>query len=124
LVEVGSEGAMLVRVVEFPDLDDALIEIVEQAGIDAHLAEVLTEGLPVGSAAADGAVVDANHPIAPDIGRRLTRNAHLIWWEIRDPPREPATEGAVAVRNPRRRTCQLYAYVAAMTASEGGHGNL
>ena len=116
--------ATLAGVVEFPDLDGAFIETVEQARIDAHLPEVFAERLPVGPAAADRAVVDADHPIAPDIGCRLTRNAHLLWREIGDPPCEPATEGAVAVRDPRRRAWRLYADLAAMTASVDGHGRL
>jgi hypothetical protein len=42
----------LAGVVELPDLHGAFIEIVEQACIDAHLAEVFPKRLPVGSAAA------------------------------------------------------------------------
>ncbi len=61
----------LIRIVEFSDLDGAFIEIVKQARIDAHLAEVLSKRLPVGSAAADWTVVNANHSIAPNIGRGL-----------------------------------------------------
>ena len=61
----------LIRIVEFSDLDGAFIEIVKQARIDAHLAEVFPKRLPVGSAATDWTVVNANHSIAPDIGCRL-----------------------------------------------------
>ena len=43
----------LIGIVELFDLDTAFIEIVKQARIDAHLAEVLPKRLPVGSAAAD-----------------------------------------------------------------------
>ena len=62
----------LSRVVDFPDLDGAFIEIVEQAGIDPHLAEVLAKRLPVCATAANWTVMDADHSIAPDIGFRLT----------------------------------------------------
>lgn len=116
--------ATLAGVLEFSDLDGAFIESVEQAGVDPHLPEVFAERLPVGPAAADYAVVNADHPIAPDIGCRLTRNAHLIWREICDPPCKLATEGAVAVCDPRRRAWRLYADLAAMTASVDGHGRL
>lgn len=61
----------LIGVVEFSDFDGAFIEIVEQARIDAHLAEIFPKRLPVGSAAADRTVVNADHSIAPDIGCRL-----------------------------------------------------
>ena len=61
----------LIRVVEFPDLDLAFIEVVELACIDAHLAEVFSKRLPVGATTADWAVVNADHPITPDIGCRL-----------------------------------------------------
>ena len=39
-----------IRIVEFPHLDGAFIEIIEQARVDAHLAEIFAEGLPVGPA--------------------------------------------------------------------------
>lgn len=61
----------LVRIVELPDLDGAFIETVEKARIDAHLAEIFAKRLPVRPAAAGRAVVNADHPVAPDIGRRL-----------------------------------------------------
>ena len=63
--------SLVTRIIEFPNLDGAFIETVEQARIDAHLAEVFPKRLPVCSAAADRAVVNANHSIAPDIGRGL-----------------------------------------------------
>ena len=63
---------LIVRIVEFSDLDGAFIEIVEQACIDAHLAEIFAERLPVGAAAADWTMVNADHSIAPDISDRLT----------------------------------------------------
>lgn len=62
---------LIIRIVEFPHLDGAFIEIVEQACIDAHLAEIFPKRLPVGAAAADWTVVNADHSIAPDIGCRL-----------------------------------------------------
>ncbi len=64
--------AKLTRIIEFPDLDVAFIEIIEQAGIDPHLAEIFTQRLPMCAAAADRTVVNADHSIAPDIGFRLT----------------------------------------------------
>ena len=73
VANVTREGkGRLAGVVEFPDLDGAFIEAVEQACIDAHLAEVFPKRLPVGSAAAGWAVVNADHPVAPDIGCRFT----------------------------------------------------
>ncbi len=45
-------------------LDSAFIEIVEQACIDAHLAEIFSRTLPMGAAAADGAVMNADHSVA------------------------------------------------------------
>lgn len=61
----------LISVVEFSDLDGAFIEIIEQACIDTHLAEIFPKRLPVSPAAADGTVVNADHSIAPDIGFRF-----------------------------------------------------
>ena len=61
----------LIRIIEFSDLDGAFVEIVKQARIYAHLGEVFPKSLPVGSAAAGWTVVNANHSIAPDIGRCL-----------------------------------------------------
>ena len=91
----------LISVVDLSNFDGAFVEIVEQACIDAHLAEVLPKRLPVCATAADWTVVDADHSITPDIGRRLARNAHLVRREIGDTPCEPTTERAVTVRNPR-----------------------
>lgn len=114
----------LTGIVELPDLDSAFIKIVEQPGIDAHFAEVFPKRLPVGSAAADRAVVNADHSIAPDIGRRLAGNAYLIRREIGDTPCEPAAEGAIAVCNPLGLAWQLDLNVAAVTASVNAHGDL
>ncbi len=61
----------LIGIVELFDLDGAFIEIIKQACIDAHLAEVFPKRLPVGPAAADWTMVNANHLIAPDIGCRF-----------------------------------------------------
>ena len=61
----------LFRIVEFSNLDSGFIEAVKQARIDAHLAEILAKRLPMGPAAADRAMVNADHPITPDIGLRL-----------------------------------------------------
>ena len=58
------------RVVELPYLDGTFVEIVEQACIDTHFAEVFPKGLPMSAAAADWTVVNADHSIAPDISRR------------------------------------------------------
>ena len=60
-----------IRIVEFPHLDGAFIETVKQARIDAHLAEIFSKRLPVGAAAADWTMVNADHSIAPHIGCRL-----------------------------------------------------
>ena len=113
-----------VGIVEVSDLDGAFIEIIKQACINAHLAEVFPKRLPVGSAAADWTVVNANHSIAPHIGFRLARNAHLVRRKIGHSPCEPTTEGAVTVCNPRRLAWQLYSDVAAVAASLNGHSNL
>lgn len=60
-----------IRVVDFPDLYGAFIEIVEQPCVDAHLAEIFAKRLPMGATAADRTVVNADHSIAPHIGGRL-----------------------------------------------------
>jgi len=62
---------LTIRIFEFPNLDGAFIEIVEQSCIDSHLAEVFPKRLPVGAAATDWTVVNADHSITPDIGYRL-----------------------------------------------------
>jgi len=113
-----------IRVVEFPDLDGAFIEIVEQACIDTHPAEVLPKGLPVSAAAADRAVVNTDHPVAPDIGCRLTGNAHLVGREISHAPGKPPTQRAVTVRNPCGLARQFYVHLAAVAASVNAHGHL
>ncbi len=59
------------RIVELPYLDDTFVEIVEQACIDTHFSEVFPKGLPMSAAAADWTMVNADHSITPDIGRRL-----------------------------------------------------
>ena len=110
-----------VHVVELPDFDGAFIEIVEQAGVDAHLTEVLAKRLPVGAAAAGRAVVNADHSVTPDIGHRLTGYAHLLRREIGDPPGQPAAQRAIAVRNPFGRPRQLNPNLAAVTASINAH---
>lgn len=115
---------LIIRVVDFPNLDGIFIEIVEQARIDAHLAKVFAKRLPVGATAADRAVMNANHSIPPDIGCRLARNCYLVRRIICDTPREPAAERAVTVCDPRRLAWQLYLHVAAMTAPVNTHGLL
>ena len=117
-------GARSPRIVEFPNLDGAFIEIVEQARIDAHLAEVFSKRLPVCAAATDWTVVNADHAIAPDIGSRPARYAYLVWWKISDAPCEPATQGAVAVCDPRGLAWQFYPHLAAVTASVDHRGDL
>ena len=114
----------LIGIVEFSDLDGAFIEIVKQARIDAHLAEVLPKRLPVRSAAADWTMVNADHSIAPDIGCRLARNAYLVRRKISHTPCEPTTEGAVTVGNPLGIAWQLYPNLAAVTASLNAHSDL
>ena len=111
-------------VVDLPDLDGAFVEIIEQTCIDAHFTKVLTERLPVGSAAAGRTVMDADHSVAPDIGFRLAGNADLIGREICNPPGKPTAQGAVAVSNPCRGAEGLDTNFAAMTTSIDGHGRL
>lgn len=62
---------LISRIIDFPDLGGAFIEIVEQACIDPHFTKIFPEGLPVSTATADWTVVNTNHSIAPDIGCRL-----------------------------------------------------
>lgn len=120
--EVGA--GLIARIVEFPHLDSAFVEIIEQACIDAHFAEVFPKSFPVGAATADRAVVDSDHSIAPDIGCRLARNAHLVRREIGYSPCEPTTQRAVAVRDPFGLARKLYLNVAAVAASVNAHGAL
>lgn len=111
-------------VVELPDLDEMFIEAVEQPGVDAHRAEILAEGLPMRAAPADRAMVDADHAIAPDVGDGLAGHAHVVRRIISDALGGPATERAVAVRDPCRRSRHLDPHGAAMTASLNSHGDL
>lgn len=62
---------LTISVVKHPNLNGAFIESVEQARIDADLAEIFAQRLPVRAAAADRAVVNADHFITPDIGHRV-----------------------------------------------------
>lgn len=112
------------RIVEFSDFDCIFIEAVEQARIDAHLAEIFPKRLPVCAAAADRTMMNADHAIAPDIGSRFTADADLLWREISDAPREPATERAITICNPRRLARHLYPDIAAVTAPVDHHGAL
>ena len=57
--------------VEFTNFNRLFIKIVRRVCIDPHHAAVLAEPLPVGAAATDGRMVDADHPIDPDTGFRL-----------------------------------------------------
>jgi hypothetical protein len=52
----------------------------------------LSKRLPVRAAAADWAVMDADHSIAPNIGYRLPRDAHLFRGKIGDTPGKAATQ--------------------------------
>ena len=63
------DPAQLFGVVHLSDLDSGFIESIKQAGIDAHPAKVLAQRLPMCPAAADRAMMDANHAVTPDIGR-------------------------------------------------------
>ena len=114
----------LIRVVELPDLDGAFVEIIEQASIDAHLTEIFPKGFPVGTASADWAVVDADHPVTPDIGGRLAGNANLVGREIGYTPCELTTKGAVTVCNPFGLAWQFDPHPAAVTASVDFHNDL
>jgi hypothetical protein len=62
---------LIFRVIELPHLYGSFIEVVEQACIDTHPAEILTERLPVGAAAAGRTVMYADHSIPSDTGGRL-----------------------------------------------------
>ena len=115
---------LLVRIDELPDLDGTFIEIVEQARINAHLVEMIPMRVPVGAAAADWTMVNADHSIAPDIGCRLTGNAYLVRWKIGRTPCEPATEGAVTVCNPLGLVWQFDPHVAAVAASLNAHNDM
>ena len=115
---------LITRIVELPDLDGAFIEAVQQARVDAHLAEVLAKRLPMSSAAADRTVVDADHSVAPDICGGFSRNGHLVRRKICDPPRELPTERAIAIRNPLRLVRNLDPHVAAVTAAVNAHGDI
>lgn len=111
----------LIGVVELSDLDGLFIEPVEQARVNAHFAEILPKGLPVRAAAANGAMVDADHAIAPDIGGRFPCNFHLIRREIGDAPCQPTTERTITVRHPFWLPWQLDPDVSAMAASVNAH---
>jgi len=47
-------------------MDDAFIEIVKQARIDAHLAKIPAKRVPMSTAAAHRTMVNTDHVIAPD----------------------------------------------------------
>ena len=85
-------GLNLISVVEFPNFDGAFIEIIKQSRIDPHFAEVLAKRPPVSSAAADRAVVNADHSVAPDIGFRLAGNMDMFRREVSHTPCEPPTK--------------------------------
>ena len=61
----------LIRVVELAHFDGLFVETIEQTGVDAHFAEIFPEGLPVRAAAANGAMMNTDHAIAPDVGGGL-----------------------------------------------------
>lgn len=122
--EIMYSAELGIRIGEFSHFDAALVEMVEQARIDSHLAEVFAKRLPVRAAAADWAVVNADHAIAPDIGGRLARNADLFGREIGDAPCQPATQRAVTIRDPCGHGWQRDPHVAAVAASMNGHGGM
>ena len=86
--------------------------------------EWLAQRLPMRAAAADRAVVDADHPITPDKSGRLAGNAHVFGRKIRDPPRQPMAKRAIALRHPRRHAGHLDPHIAAVTASLNAHGDV
>ena len=111
-------------VVEFANLDGSFVEIIEQARVDAHFAEVLAKGLPMRAAAANRAVMNADHSVAPHIGSGLAADAYLLWRKISNAPCEAPTKGAVTVRNPFWPAWQFYLHVAAVAASVNAHRDL
>jgi hypothetical protein len=111
-------------VVELPDFDDAFIEIVEQARIDAHLAKILAKRLPMSAAAAHWTMVNTDHVIAPDIGDGFTGYVNIGRRVISGAPGSSPTERAITIRHPSRQARQLYPHVAAVTASFDGHNVL
>lgn len=119
----GNAGRLraLIGVVELADLHGLFIERVEQARVNAHFAEILPKGLPVRAAAANGAMVDADHAITPDIGGRFPCNFDLIRGEIGDAPCQPTTERTITVRHPFWLAWQLDPDVSAMAASVNAH---
>ena len=109
------------RVIDLAHLHRALVEVVEQAGVDADFAEVLAERRPGGAAATGGAKMDADHPVAPHVGGRRARDADLVGRVISDPPRQLATQRAVAVGDPLGAVGEFDADVAAVAGGLDGH---
>src|SRR5918995_202611 len=110
-----------IGVVELPDFDRGLVEVVEQACVDAHLTGILAEGPPVRSASARRAVMDADHPVTPDVSRRFSSDGDLVRREIGDAPRELSTERAIAVGHPRGLVRNFDLHLAAMAAAMNAH---
>ena len=110
-----------IRIVELPDLDGHLVEAVQEACVDSHLAKILPQGLPVRSASASRAVVDADHSVTPDVSCRFPSDGDLVRREIGDPPRELSTKRAVAVRDPRGLARNFDLHLAAVAAAMNAH---
>ena len=78
----------------------------------------------MGPTAADWSMVDPDHSIAPYVGRRLARNAHLLRRKVGDSPRKSAAQRAIAIRDPLGLVRQLDPHLAAVTAPRNTHLNI
>src|SRR6476469_7522180 len=81
---------LFVGVVEKPRFHLVGVEVVEEASVDAHPAEILAERSPVGQTSTARAMVNSDHLIAPDICLRLTGHSHLVGPVISNQPVELA----------------------------------
>lgn len=111
-------------IINLAHLYGALVKAIQQARVDAHLAEVPSERLPVRAAATNRAMMDTDHPVPPDVGRRLTGNVHVGGRVVGNPPCKPATERTVAICDPFRCAREFHLYVAAVAASMSVHAIL
>lgn len=109
------------RIIELAHLHRPRVEPLEQPRVHPHLPEILAQRLPVRPAAAGRAVMDADHPIAPDIGDGLPLHVHLGVGIIGDQPRQLAAQRAVARAHPIGRARDRDRHRAAMAAPFHAH---
>lgn len=113
--------SLQLRIIKLPDFNCIFVEIIQQAGVDPHFAEILLKRLPMGATATGRAMMDADHAVAPHIGLGFARYCDLFGRIIGNAPPRPATQRAITICHPTRRNWQFDTDIPTVTASGDAH---